>query len=228
MITAIYKSGDKSDPSNYIGICVSSILSKLFCSILNQRLHNFIQERNLLHPSQIGFLPGLRTTDHIFSMRTIIDKHVIHTPKGKLFCCFIDLRKAFDSVWHHGLFKKRLHCGITGSFCNTLFNMYSNSKCSIKFGSKRTDYFAYQRGVRQGCVLSPLLFNLSLNEIPNLLKACNSNDPIILSNSSPLSWLFYSDDVGLFSNSATGLQKNLNIFGQYCENWKFSINLKKK
>ena len=73
MITAIYKLGDKSDPSNYRGICVSSCLSKLFCSILNQRLRNFIQERNLLHPSRIEFLPGFRTSDHIFSLRTITD-----------------------------------------------------------------------------------------------------------------------------------------------------------
>ena len=145
-LPAIYKSGDKSDPSNYRGICVSSCLSKLFCSILNQRLHNFIRERNLLHPSQIGFLLGFRTSDHIFSLRTIIDMNVTHTRKGKLFCCFIDLKKAFDSVWHPGLFKKLSHHGITGSVYNT--------KRSITFGKKRTDYFTYGRGVREGCVLS--------------------------------------------------------------------------
>ena len=160
MITAIYKSVDKCDPSNYRGICVSSCLSKLFCSILNERLYNFIQERNLLHPSQIEFLPRFRTSDHIISLRTIIDMNVTHTPKSKLFCCFIDLKKAFDSVWHPELFKKLSHYGITGSVYNT--------KCSIKFGNKSTDYFTFGRGVREGCVLSPLLFNLYLNEIPNL------------------------------------------------------------
>ena len=186
MITAIYKSGDKSDPWNYRGICVSSCLCKLFCSILNQRLHNFIQERNLLHPYQIEFLPGFRTSDHIFSLRTIIDMNVTHTPKSKLFCCFIDLKKAFDSVWHPELFKKLSHYGITGSVYNT--------KCSIKFGNKRTDYFTYGRGVREGCVLSPLLFNLYLNEISNLLKACNSNDLIILPNGLPLKKVFRYDN----------------------------------
>ena len=84
MITAIYKLGDKSDRSNYRGICVSSCLSKLFCSILNQRLRNFIQERNLLHPSQIEFLPRFRTSDHIISLRTIIDMNVTHTVLTRL------------------------------------------------------------------------------------------------------------------------------------------------
>ena len=108
---------------------------------------------------------------------------------------------------------------ITGSVYNT--------KCSIKFRNKRTDYFTYGilRGVREGCVLSPLLFNLYLNEIPNLVKACNSNDRIILQNGLRLSCLFYADDVVLFSSSATGLQTSLNIFQQYCKNWKLSINL---
>ena len=103
--------------------------------------------------------------------------------------------------------------------------MYSRTKCRIKCGNKRTDYFTYRRGVRQGCVLSPLLFNLYLNEIPNLVKACNSNDRIILQNGLRLSCLFYADDVVLFSSSATGLQTSLNIFQQYCKNWKLSINL---
>ena len=65
-------------------------------------------------------------------------------------------------------------------------------------------------------LVSPLLFNLYLNEIPNLLKACNSIEPIILPNGSPLSCLFYADDVILFSSSLrTGLQTSLNIFQQY-------------
>ena len=56
LITPIFKSGIKSDPSNYRGICISSCLGKLFCSILNQRLLKHIQTRDILHKSQIGFL----------------------------------------------------------------------------------------------------------------------------------------------------------------------------
>ena len=77
VITAIYKSGDKFDPTNYRGNCVNSCLGKLFCSILNNRLI---------------------TADHIFSLKTLIDKYVIYTSKGKLFSCFVDFKKAFDSI----------------------------------------------------------------------------------------------------------------------------------
>ena len=55
LVTPIFKSGTKKDPSNYRGICISSCLGKLFCSILNQRLLEHIQSRDILYKSQIGF-----------------------------------------------------------------------------------------------------------------------------------------------------------------------------
>ena len=73
LITPIYKAGDKSDPTNYRCICVSSCLGKLFSSILNQRLHLYFEENKILHNSQIGFLPENCTAYHVFMLRTLID-----------------------------------------------------------------------------------------------------------------------------------------------------------
>jgi hypothetical protein len=66
LISPIHKSGDKSDPNNYRGICVNSNLGKVFCSILNSRIQTFLQEKNVISKCQIGFLPNHRTTDHIY------------------------------------------------------------------------------------------------------------------------------------------------------------------
>ena len=103
----------KSDPTNYRGICVSSCLGKLFCSILNRRLHLYFEENKILHNSQIGFLPENRTADHVFTLRTLRDKYV-HYHKEKVYACFVDFHKAFDSVWHEGLFYKLLKTNIGG------------------------------------------------------------------------------------------------------------------
>ena len=73
------------------------------CSILNTRLLNFSNNDKILHRTQIGFLPGHRASEHIFSLRTLIDQHVTHSPRGKLYTCFVDFKKAFDSIWHQGL-----------------------------------------------------------------------------------------------------------------------------
>ena len=106
LITPIFKSGTRSDPNNYRGICVSSCIGKFFCSIINQRLLSYIKENNILHKSQIGFLPHQRTSDHIFTLRSIVDKYVLNRSGGKVYACFIDFKKAFDSVWHQGMLFK--------------------------------------------------------------------------------------------------------------------------
>ena len=97
IITPIFKSGGRNDPSNYRRICVSSCLGKLFFSILNQRLLGHAVSLNVLHKSQIGFLPKNRTPDHVLTLRTLIDKYV-HGHREKIYACFVDFKKAFDSV----------------------------------------------------------------------------------------------------------------------------------
>ena len=227
VITAIYKSGDSSNPSNYRGICVTSCLGKLFCFILNSRLHLFLKNNNLLHNSQIGFLPENRTADHIFALHTLIDKYVTNTPRGKLFCCFVDFRKAFDSIWHPGLLKRLLDYGIGGQFFNLIANMYSKSECCVKADTMRSEYFNYNRGVRQGCILSPLLFNLYLNDIPSRLENTQGLDPITLPNGSRLNLLLYADDLVLISTSAVGLQRSIISLHQFCKESLMSVNTQK-
>ena len=117
IITALHKSGNKDDPSNYRGICISSCLGKFFCSILNTRLLlNFSNNHKILHRSQTGFLPRNCASEHIFSLRTLIDQHVTHSPIGKLYTCFVDFIKAFDSIWYQGLLYKLLKYNIGGTF----------------------------------------------------------------------------------------------------------------
>ena len=166
IITALHKSGNKDDPSNYRGICISSCLGKVFCSILNTRLLNFLNNHKILHRSQIGFLPGHRALDHIFSLRTLIDQHVTNSPRGKLYTCFVDFKKAFDSIWHQGLLYKLLKYNIGGTFYKIISSMYSHSISCVRDNYTRSEFFNYDKGVRQDCILSPLLFNLYLNELP--------------------------------------------------------------
>ena len=145
------------------------------------------------------FLPNHRTSDHILPL---IDKYVNHVAKGKLYTCFIDFKKAFDSVWHDGLFYKLLQYNIGGKFYDLIkiFTLKPN----------RAEFFNYCKGVRQGCILSPMLFNLYLNEIPFLLDR-EGTDPIVLPNGSLLNCLLYADDLVLIFHSAEGLQKQLSI-----------------
>jgi hypothetical protein len=76
-ISSIFKSGDPNDCNNYRGICVSSCLGKVFTSLLQNRLTLFLEEHDLLSPNQGGFRAGYRTSDHIFILKTLINKYII-------------------------------------------------------------------------------------------------------------------------------------------------------
>ena len=102
IIIPIYKNkGSREDANNYRGITLLSCLGKLFTSILNHRLTNFCEENNILKENQTGFRKGYSTLDHIYVLRNVIE--LFKFKKKKLFCCFVDYTKAFDSVWREAL-----------------------------------------------------------------------------------------------------------------------------
>ena len=115
VITPIYKSGNPFNPDNYRAIAVGSCMGKLFSSILLDRLLLF---KNLYCPDpieQLGFSKGAQTNDHVFTLKTIVDKYT-RKHRVKLYACFVDLRKAFDTVCRDLLLHKISCLGIGGHF----------------------------------------------------------------------------------------------------------------
>ena len=104
--------------------------------------------------------------------------------------------------------------------------MYTNTRCAVKISDYRTPFFSYSKGVRQGCVLSPPLFNLYINELPLLFEKTTS-DPFILPNSTAINSLLYADDLVILSWSKYGLQNCLNVLHNWSEKWLLEVNLKK-
>ena len=101
LITAVHKSGDKSDMSNYRSITVGSVIAKLFAMILEQRIASWAEDHAVKAKGQAGFRKEFRITDNIFILRSLIDKQRqtrLKGKAGKLYCCFVDFRKAFDTV----------------------------------------------------------------------------------------------------------------------------------
>jgi hypothetical protein len=224
MIVAIFKSGNREDPNDYRGITISSCLGKLFTKILANRLVKFLDLNNVITEYQIGFTKKARTTDHILILKTIID--LAKKKHKKVFACFVDLKKAFDTVWHEGLLLKLYKIGLSSSFCKIIESMYAQLESSIKIDSEScSQYFITEVGTRQGCNLSPWLFNIFINEIPHLLSKSNVN-PVMLGNKE-IPILMYADDMVLLSGSACGLQRSLGVLHNFCNKWKLRVNEKK-
>lgn len=224
IITPIFKNGNKYEPNNYRGICVSSNLGKLFCSILNSRLQNFLSEHDVLSKSQIGFTPQHRTTDHIYTLHTLIQKHV-HQNKNTVFSCFVDFKKAFDSIWHHGLFLKLLQKGIGGKIYDIIKTMYTINKCAVKIGNMETDFFPQSRGVKQGCSLSPTLFNIYIDDLAKSLE--ESDIPGLTLSDTQVKCLLFADDLILLAPSKEALRQQLDHLQSFCQTWALTVNLEK-
>ena len=108
-IILIHKSGDKLNINNYRGISLQNCIAKLFSTVLNSRLVSFYEDK--FADQQFGFRANHRTTDTIFILKSLITKYLVKE-KRKIFACFVDLRRAFDTVWHDELSYKLMENGI--------------------------------------------------------------------------------------------------------------------
>ena len=107
LIKPLYKKGDKKIPSNYRGITLLPLMSKIFTAIIRDRLLYWADLNDKLNESQFGFRQGRRTTDAIFIMSTAIQAY--KKKKSPLYACFVDYAKAFDSDNHNLLCKTCIH-----------------------------------------------------------------------------------------------------------------------
>ena len=130
LIVPIHKSGELDDPNNFRGISLNSCLSKLFTNMMNVRLMNLCEEKGHVDCNQIGFREGSRTSDHVFTLKTIIDQS--YAQGKKLYACFVDFKKAYDTVWRDGLFYKMLEKGISTKAIKLIRDMYSKTKACIQ------------------------------------------------------------------------------------------------
>ncbi len=123
VIHALHKGGDALQFENYKGITVGPVLAKVFAMILEARLSNWAEERGLRARGQAGFRKDFRTTDNLYILWTLIEQN-IHKHK-KVYCCFMDFRKAFDTVPRDLLWQVLAEMGIVGRFMQCLQSMYS-------------------------------------------------------------------------------------------------------
>ncbi|MES9881062.1 MAG: reverse transcriptase domain-containing protein [Sedimenticola sp.] len=234
IIKPIYKQkGDSSKPENYRPITLVSCMGKFFTSVINNRLQAYAEKYNLISECQTGFRKGFSTADNIFVLHSLLE--ILRSHKKKLFCAFVDLKQAFDTVWRSGLWHKLIKANITGKCFNLIKNMYSSIKSCISANGDKSSYFPCNRGVRQGENLSPFLFSLYLNDLEDFLSTrdvtginCRQHDNeenicVFLK----LFILLYADDTVILSETATDLQHAIDQYEQYCNHWKLTVNISK-
>ena len=238
VIIPIFKNkGENTNPDNYRGITLLSCLGKLFTSVLNNRISNFLDMNHMLGEEQAGFRSAYSTIDHVFVLKCIIDFYL--QKRKRLYCAFIDYKKAFDLIDRKFLWFRLLKVGVNGKILNVVKNLYKSAKSCISANGVMSDFFTCNVGVRQGENLSPLLFAVYLNDFeehiaqfyPGLKmlteELCNTLQGEELELFSKLVCLLYADDTIILAESPDELQVALNAVQGYCTTWHLTVNASK-
>ena len=226
LMVPVHKNGPRDDPNNYRGISLINSLCKIFTCILNNRLQKWCDRNNIIHEEQAGFRKEYGTIDNIFNLMAIIQKY-LGKRIGRFYCIFIDFSKAFDSVQHLRLWDSLSRKNIDGKFLNALKSMYSNLTSCIRLPNGYTEFFKCNIGTRQGCIGSPLIFSLFINDIVDYLNQHFQRGITISADIADICTFLYADDVSNFSETAIQLQHQIDCIEQFCNAVNMNINLDK-
>ena len=210
--------GDASDPSNYRGITLSSLPSKLFEFAIQLKTSHLLITDDL----QFGFKRRTSTSHAIYCLKSTIDHFVSHN--SRVYVAFLDCSKAFDRISHYGLFSKLMNRKIPLCILLCLVFWYGNMYSEVKRGTEISRSCPVPLCIKQGGINSPDFFACYydglMQQLRQLRLGCHI-DGLFLSS------LFFADDIVLLSPTQSGLQRMIEQCETYCCNYGLSFNAKK-
>ena len=218
-ITLIHKKGLRAKLGNYRPLTVIIALSGFYSKLLNERLVEVVESFSLLGEVQNGFRKTRDGSDNIFILNTALWK--AKALSEKIHLGFVDITKAYDSVDRNILWRKLKTIGINGLFLDTIKSMYTGDsvRCTVNGLTTRSVYL--QRGLRQGCSLSPMLFALYIMDIGE--DIVDSQEGIMIGDVF-VSGLLFADDIVLISRTTDGLKRLFKTVKQRCDQLLLDIN----
>ena len=187
--------------------------------MLSNRIEKWVEDNGKIGENQAGFRKGYSTVDNIFVL-TSVAKEYIRNGK-KLYAFFVDFKAAFDTIQINAIIYKLRNMGLSTKMVNMINNLYINNSATVWDGKNTSRWFKVNTGLRQGCVLSPLMFALFMEDLndslPNGIKIDNVS----------LKALMYADDIVLLADTAEALQNMIDKLEEYCKTWGLAVNTDK-
>lgn len=219
VIFPIHKKGDTNQPGNYRGISFMNCIGKTMMGMVNERITNWVNRNHVLNEYQAGFRKGYSTIDNIYSLQCIVKLKMAENKK--VFAFFVDFKAAFDRIPRNLLTYKLHQMGISTKVLNFIENVYQNTTAAVWTGRELSNDFETGSGVKQGCLLSPLLFSLYLNDLHEYLEG-----GLFIDNMN-IRVLMYADDIVMLADDVNILQKMICNLEKYCLSWGMEVNLSK-
>ena len=212
------KRGCLTKSDNYRPLALTCIVSKVLELLILDRYGSTFRSTD----NQFGFKQSHSADLCVLSLKYVVEYYTkLNSP---VYLCFLDLSKAFDKVNHWILFDKLIDRKLPSIIVRILIYWYCNQNCFVRWGNTISSSFLVSNGVRQGSILSPVLFNVFTDELSNILTASSVGCNL---NSQSVNHLLYADDSVLLAPTPQALQKLLNICEQYAADVELLYNTKK-
>ena len=219
----IYKHGDPSALSNWRPITISSCVYRVWAGVVSSAIQEINLTRPLFCPAQKGFVAGVNgCLEHTAMISEIIAS--ANRSKRNLYMLTIDLKDAFGSLPHSYIKEVLEETGFSESFRKIIMDSYNGASTKIWINGKASNQIAINKGVKQGCPFSPLLFNLCIN--PLIRELAKSTKGFKIQNKYH-NVQAYADDIILFSETKENMNDLLNEVSCFINYAKLEINAEK-
>ncbi|XP_067208444.1 golgin subfamily A member 6-like protein 25 [Linepithema humile] len=224
VVVPIVNKGDGERVEEYRGVTLMSSCYKIYAITLAERLRREVEEKEIVPENQTGFRKGMGTLDNIYIMNYLINRQ-LEKKKGKMTALFIDLKAAFDSVDRGVLVGAMRERGVREGLVGRVEEVLKETKSKVRVGGKVGENFWTARGVRQGCPLSPLLFNIMLADIEEEMGKVKRGGVKLRGNR--IYSLAYADDMVLVAEEEEEMRGMMERLEKYLERKKIRIKHRK-
>jgi len=223
LISLIHKQGDARLPSNYRGITLLSCVYKLFTTILTTRVTNLMEgdaaTKPLLDDAQGGFRKGRSCIDSVFALTELT--RVRRKAGLPTYVAMLDIQKAYDRVYRDALWVQLWEIGIKGKLWRVITDIYKEIECAVLVNGEQSEWFANLVGLRQGCVMSPILFAIFIDSLAKRIRVQNLGVQV---DENRIGAFLIADDLALIASSASELQEMLDLIGNCSKELRFNFN----
>jgi len=202
---------------------ISPLLAKLYGSILEKKLSIWLESEGKQAKGQASFRRHHSTTDHLITLRIILEE--CRNDKSNLFCCFVDFRKAFDTVPRYKLWNRLEEIKVPIKLRGAAIRLYENVIANVKSNEGWSKYIKCNIGVKQGCPLSPTLSGIYINKLEGYLEEAGCDGTIFAGIVIIL--LLYADNTILLARCPSDLDKQLRLLKYFCSTMGMIANTDK-
>ena len=218
LLMPIPKKGDLTDPNNYRGISLMSVVVKVLSRVLTNRLSDQLENNGVLCMEQGGFRRRREVLSQVLALIEVCERR--RAVGLDTVVTFLDLHKAYDTVPHNTLWTKLGACGMRGKALRFFQSLYEKSTCRVMTSAGPTDVIHVRQGVKQGGVASPLLFDVFINDIfgDEGMPRCavpGVDGTAVLGVGGGIPGLLFADDTVLLNEDVGSAQVSLNMVGSW-------------